>query len=93
MITILTTGQVARICKVAPRTVSGWFDSGRLRGYRVPGTGDRRIPIECLRRFLVESGMPTAGVDKYEATTPAGRAALAEFDAVKQQAQAAGEGE
>ena len=29
---VFTTGQVAKICKVAPRTVSKWFDSGRLRG-------------------------------------------------------------
>src|SRR5262249_14744586 len=33
---VFTTGQVAKICKVAPRTVSKWFDSGRLRGYRIP---------------------------------------------------------
>src|ERR687886_569888 len=32
---VFTTGQVAKICKVAPRTVSKWFDSGRLRGYRI----------------------------------------------------------
>lgn len=53
-----TTGQVAKICKVAPRTVSKWFDSGRLRGYRVPGSQDRRIPREYLVRFLNEQGMP-----------------------------------
>src|SRR5947207_1217774 len=41
---VFTTGQVAKICKVAPRTVSKWFDSGRLRGYRIPGSQDRRIP-------------------------------------------------
>ena len=45
MKTIFTTGQVAKICKVAPRTVSKWFDSGRLRGYRIPGSQDRRIPV------------------------------------------------
>ena len=38
---VFTTGQVAKICKVAPRTVSKWFDSGRLRGYRIPGSQDR----------------------------------------------------
>lgn len=58
MKTIFTTGQVAKICKVAPRTVSKWFDSGRLRGYRVPGSQDRRIPREHLIRFLKEHGMP-----------------------------------
>ncbi|HBL46393.1 MAG TPA: hypothetical protein DDZ90_23705 [Planctomycetaceae bacterium] len=58
MKTIFTTGQVAKICKVAPRTVSKWFDSGRLRGYRIPGSQDRRIPREHLIRFLKEHGMP-----------------------------------
>jgi excisionase family DNA binding protein len=43
---VFTTGQVAKICKVAPRTVSKWFDSGRLKGYRIPGSQDRRIPRE-----------------------------------------------
>jgi excisionase family DNA binding protein len=55
---VFTTGQVAKICKVAPRTVSKWFDSGRLRGYRIPGSQDRRIPREHLVRFLKEHGMP-----------------------------------
>lgn len=58
MQTIFTVGQVAKICKVAPRTVSKWFDSGRLRGYRIPGSQDRRIPREHLIRFLNEHGMP-----------------------------------
>ena len=55
---VLTTGQVAKICKVAPRTVSKWFDSGRLKGYRIPGSQDRRIPREYLIKFLKEHGMP-----------------------------------
>ena len=55
---VFTTGQVAKICKVAPRTVSKWFDSGRLKGYRIPGSQDRRIPREHLIRFLKEHGMP-----------------------------------
>lgn len=56
--TVLTTGEVAKICKVAPRTVSKWFDSGQLRGYRIPGSKDRRIPIEHLVRFMRSHGMP-----------------------------------
>ncbi len=58
MRTIFTMRQVATICQVAPRTVMKWFDSGRLRGYRIPGTQDRRIPREHLIRFLKEHGMP-----------------------------------
>ncbi len=64
MRTIFTTGQVAKICKVAPRTVSKWFDSGRLRGYRIPGSQDRRIPREHLIRFLKEHGMPLGELDE-----------------------------
>ena len=46
---VLTTGEVAKICNVAPRTVSKWFDSGALHGYRIPGSKDRRIPLNQLR--------------------------------------------
>ena len=55
---VFTTGQVAKICKVAPRTVSKWFDSGRLKGYRIPGSQDRRIPRDletiCLKALCKE---------------------------------------
>lgn len=56
---VLTTGDVAKICNVAPRTVSKWFDSGQLRGYRIPGSKDRRIPLNELLRFLKANNMPT----------------------------------
>lgn len=55
---VLTTGEVARICNVAPRTVSKWFDSGQLRGYRIPGSKDRRIPRNQLLRFMRAHGIP-----------------------------------
>ncbi|MGF1632796.1 MAG: response regulator [Phycisphaerae bacterium] len=55
---VLTTGEVARICNVAPRTVSKWFDSGALTGYRIPGSKDRRIPLNQLIKFMKEHGMP-----------------------------------
>lgn len=60
---VLTTGQVAKICNVAPRTVSKWFDSGQLRGYRIPGSKDRRIPLPQLVRFMRAHGMPLNGLD------------------------------
>ena len=63
---VFTTGQVAKICKVAPRTVSKWFDSGRLKGYRIPGSQDRRIPRENLIRFLKEHGMPLGELEEEE---------------------------
>ena len=55
---VLTTGQVARICHVAPRTVSKWFDTGKLRGYRIPGSRDRRIPRKQLEAFMRAHGIP-----------------------------------
>jgi len=61
--TVLTTGEVAKICNVAPRTVSKWFDSGQLRGYRIPGSKDRRIPVDQLIRFMRGHGIPLNGLD------------------------------
>ncbi|NQT02500.1 MAG: helix-turn-helix domain-containing protein [Planctomycetes bacterium] len=57
---VLTTGDVAKICHVAPRTVSKWFDNGQLKGYRIPGSKDRRIPVSELVRFMKMHNMPTS---------------------------------
>jgi excisionase family DNA binding protein len=59
---VLTTGEVAKICNVASRTVSKWFDSGQLRGYRIPGSKDRRIPVSNLRKFMKNHGIPMDGL-------------------------------
>ncbi len=53
---------MAKICNVAPRTVSKWFDSGALHGYRIPGSKDRRIPLNQLIRFMKQHGMPLNGL-------------------------------
>jgi len=79
---VLTTGDVARICHVAPRTVSKWFDSGQLRGYRIPGSRDRRIPVGQLLAFMQAHGMPVDEMDDGECRVmivdPAVPAGLAE---------------
>ena len=59
---VLTTGEVAKICNVAPRTVSKWFDSGSLKGYRIPGSKDRRIPLSQLIRFMKQHNIPLNGL-------------------------------
>lgn len=59
---VLTTGEVAKICSVAPRTVSKWFDSGQLPGYRIPGSKDRRIPANALLRFMKQHHIPLDGL-------------------------------
>jgi hypothetical protein len=56
---VYTTGEIAKICHVAPRTVSKWFDSGKIPGgYRIPGSLDRRVPRAALAAFLQRHGMP-----------------------------------
>lgn len=60
---VLTTGEVAKICNVAPRTVSKWFDSGSLKGYRIPGSKDRRIPLSELMKFMRAHGIPLDGLN------------------------------
>ena len=59
---VLTTGEVAKICNVAARTVSKWFDSGQLEGYRIPGSKDRRIPVQGLMKFMQAHGIPLDGL-------------------------------
>jgi excisionase family DNA binding protein len=63
---VLTTGEVARICRVSPRTVAKWIDAGLLKGYRIPGSKDRRIPREILIRFLKDHGMPLRELEEEE---------------------------
>jgi len=59
---VLTTGEVAKICNVASRTVSKWFDSGQLEGYRIPGSKDRRIPVDKLIKFMKQHQIPMDGL-------------------------------
>lgn len=53
-----TSGDVADACGVSYRTAQKWIDAGILRGYRLPGSKDRRVPREELVRFMRENGMP-----------------------------------
>ena len=55
---VFTTGEVAKICHVTVRTVIKWFDGGKLRGYKIPESRDRRIPREELLTFMKEYGIP-----------------------------------
>lgn len=55
---VYTTGEVADICKVSQQTVIRCFDSGRLKGFRVPGSRFRRIPRENLLQFMKDNGIP-----------------------------------
>lgn len=61
---VFTTGDVARLCGVAPRTVSKWFDTMDLKGYKIPGSRARRIPRQHLITFLKQHGMPLFGLEE-----------------------------
>lgn len=55
---VFTTGQAAAVCRVAPRTAGKWIDAGRLKGYRIPGSNDRRIGRDDLISFMRVSNIP-----------------------------------
>ncbi len=60
---VFTTGEVAQICKVSQQTVIRCFDSGRLTGFRVPGSRFRRIPREALLSFMKSNQIPMGQLD------------------------------
>lgn len=55
---VFTTGEIAKICGVAPRTASKWIDSGLLPGWRIPGGNARRVSRAALNAFLEHYQIP-----------------------------------
>ncbi len=60
---VFTTGEAAEICKLSQQTIIRCFDSGRLHGFRVPGSRFRRIPRDGLIRFMRENNIPIDRLD------------------------------
>ncbi len=60
---LFTTGEAAEVCKVSQQTIIRCFDSGRLQGFRIPGSRFRRIPRQSLIKFMKENNIP---LDKLE---------------------------
>lgn len=60
---IFTTGEAAQVCKVSQQTIIRCFDSGRLSGFRVPGSRFRRIPRDELIRFMKANDIPTEMIE------------------------------
>jgi DNA-binding transcriptional MerR regulator len=52
-----TTGEIAKLCSVSPRTVCKWFDSGLLQGFKVPGSKFRKVTHPQLMAFMREHGI------------------------------------
>ena len=63
MKTVFTTGEAAKICKVSQQTIIRCFDSGQLKGFRVPGSRFRRIPRDQLYAFMRDNNIPTDALD------------------------------
>ncbi len=63
MKTVFTTGEAAKICKVSQQTIIRCFDSGQLKGFRVPGSRFRRIPRDQLYSFMKDNGIPTDALE------------------------------
>jgi len=60
---LFTTGEAAEICRVSQQTIIRCFASGRLRGFRVPGSKFRRIPRQNLIKFMRENNIPLDNLD------------------------------
>ena len=60
---LFTTGEAADVCKVSQQTIIRCFDSGRLDGFRVPGSKFRRIPRQSLVKFMKENRIPLDNLD------------------------------
>ena len=60
---LFTTGEAAEVCKVSQQTIIRCFDSGRLEGFRVPGSRFRRIPRQSLIKFMKDNNIPLDAVD------------------------------
>jgi excisionase family DNA binding protein len=55
---ILTTGDVASICRCSHDTVKRWLESGQLSGHRLPPQGQWRILPKDLLEFMERHGIP-----------------------------------
>lgn len=55
---LYTTGEAADICNLSQQTIIRCFDSGRLRGFRIPGSKFRKIPKDSLLKFMKDNNIP-----------------------------------
>ncbi|MBU1260514.1 MAG: response regulator [Planctomycetes bacterium] len=55
---LFTTGEAAELCSLSQQTIIRCFDSGRLRGFRIPGSKFRKIPRDSLLKFMRDNNIP-----------------------------------
>lgn len=54
----LTSGEIASYCDVNLRTVIRWIESGKLKGFKLPGRGNNRVLVDDFIDFLERHDMP-----------------------------------
>ncbi len=54
---VLTVFKASKYCRVSPKTIINWIESGLIKAYKTPG-GHRRINQKDLIAFMEKQGMP-----------------------------------
>jgi|GEM_PF-2144201 len=65
---VMTTGQVAQVFSVNINTVIKWFDDGKLEGFRLPESNERRIYRDSVRAFMTSHGIAEDLLTAFDAT-------------------------
>ncbi len=66
-LTLITTGEAARHCRVSLQALRRWIRDGRLKAFQTPGK-HARIEVAEFQRFLKECGMPPYPVGEGDPT-------------------------
>ncbi|GBL03552.1 helix-turn-helix domain-containing protein [Glaciecola sp. KUL10] len=53
-----SSGEVAKVCDVNPRTVIRWIEAGKLKAFKLPGRGNNRVKHADLISFLEDNQIP-----------------------------------
>ena len=66
MTRVFTTGQVAKVFSVNINTVIKWFDEGKLEGFRLPRSNERRIYRESVLEFMDTHDIAPALLESFD---------------------------
>lgn len=77
----LTTGDIAHYLDVNQRTVIRWLNSGRLKGFKLPGRGNNRVLVSDFISFLQQNKMPVPESLRYLQSSDQPRVLLVDDEA------------